>query len=553
MAETVVSAKDKLQRLLDSFAEQLPGKVDQIRESWRAVQGLGANSEEMKQFLLMLHTLAGSAPSFGFKAFGTAVREIETALKGLEGTAPPSQAVKGKIETKLQGLAAATGIRTETAVVASGMLQVGAHSDTAEETNRHIFIVDDDGVLAEHLAVQIGCFGYKVRFFTELKALKKALMLSVPAVVITDMSFPEGDFAGAEAIMELKRDYSDCAGIPVIFMSQRNHLEARLKAVQAGGQAYFLKPVSMSELIERLDTIVFGTPQEPYRVLIVDDDKELSELHSTILQEYGMITRVVNDPMQMLKHMVGFRPDLVLLDMYMPGCNGHELARAIRQIEDYDGIPIVFLSAETSVEKQLEAIRMGGDDFLTKPIRPEILISSVIIRSERMRIMRTFMARDTLTGLLNLVKTQEQLELALLRAKKNATSCAYALIELDDFQAVNDKHGYLTGDRVIVIAALMLKRRVRASDVVGRYGGQKFAVIMPDTDAQAALAILDEIRTSFAKILHECHHGEFRLTMSGGIAVYPDIKDIAVLNNSAAKALGDARKNGRDRIEVAGR
>jgi diguanylate cyclase (GGDEF)-like protein len=236
--------------------------------------------------------------------------------------------------------------------------------------------------------------------------------------------------------------------------------------------------------------------------------------------------------------------------MYMPGCNGHELARAIRQIEDYDGIPIVYLSAETSVDIQLDAIRMGGDDFLTKPIRPEFLISSVVIRAERMRIMRTFMARDSLTGLFNLVKTQEHLEIALARAKKGTTPCVYALLEVDDFQAVNDKHGYLTGDRVIVIAALLLKRRVRDSDVVGRYGGQKFAVIMPDTDAVAAYKILDEIRASFAKILHTCHHGEFYLTLSGGIALYHPDKDIAALNSAAGKALAEAREKGKNRIAV---
>ncbi len=551
MAETTVSAKDKLQRLRDSFAEQLPRKVEQIRESWSRVQALGADTEEMKRFVLLLHTLAGSAPSFGFTALGATVREMETALKGLEGNSPPSQAVRGKIGIKLQELATSAATRTEQAAVQIGVLQVGARSDTAEKTNRLVFIVDDDSALVEHLAVQIGCFGYDVRFYSELKGMKKALMLSSPAVIIADISFPEGDFAGAEAIMELRSEGGP--DIPVIFMSQRNHLEARLKAVQAGGEAYFLKPVAMCDLIEKLDSLAFGTIKEPYRVLIVDDDVELSELHATILQEYGMTTRVVNDPMQVLKHMVGFRPDLVLLDMYMPGCNGHELARAIRQIEDYDGIPIVYLSAETSVDIQQDAIRMGGDDFLTKPIRPEFLISSVVIRAERMRIMRTFMARDSLTGLFNLVKTQEQLELALIRAKKNATPCAYALIELDDFQAVNDKHGYLTGDRVIVIASLLLKRRVRAADVVGRYGGQKFAVIMPETDADAAFAVLDEIRASFAKILHECHHGEFHLTLSGGIAVYPHAKDVAALNSAAGKALAEARNAGKNRIAVAGR
>lgn len=551
MAETTASAKDKLQRLRDSFAEQLPVKVGQIRDTWDKVQGMGADAEDMKRFVLMLHTLAGSAPSFGFTAFGSTVREMESTLKGLEGNVPPSQTVKARIEAKLQELAASTGVRAECIEVQAGVLQVGARSDNVDKSNRLVFVVDDDSALAEHLAVQIGCFGYDVRFYTNLKGMQKALMLSTPAVIIADMGFPEGDFAGAEAIMELRRE--DCPAIPVIFMSQRNHLEARLKAVQAGGEAYFLKPVAMSDLIEKLDSLAFGTIREPYRVLIVDDDVELSELHAAILQEYGMATRVVNDPMQMLKHMVGFRPDLVLLDMYMPGCNGHELARAIRQIEDYDGIPIVYLSSETSVDRQLDAIRMGGDDFLTKPIRPEILISSVIIRAERMRIMRSFMARDSLTGLFNLVKTQGQLEMELVRAKKNSTPCVYALIELDDFQAVNDKHGYLTGDRVIIIAALLLKRRLRASDVVGRYGGQKFAVIMPDTDADTALSVLDEIRASFARILHECHHGEFYLTLSGGIAVYPPAKDVADLNSAAGKALAEARNKGKNRIAVAGR
>lgn len=550
MTDSPTSAKDKLQRLRDSFAEQLPRKVDQIRDAWGTVQGAGANSAEMRQFLLMLHTLAGSAPSFGFTAFGSIVREMETTLKDLEGNSPPTQAVKSRIGTKLQELAAASGVRTEHAALRDAVLQVGARGGNPEKTNRLVFVVDDDKALAEHLAAQIGCFGYEVRFFSELKGMKKALLLSSPAVIIADICFPEGDFAGAETIMEIRRE--DCPDIPAIFMSRHNHLEARIKAVQAGGEAYFLKPVPMSELIEKLDALAFGTAEEPYRVLIVDDDAEISELHATILQEYGMIPRVVTDPMQILKHLVGFKPDLVLLDMYMPGCKGHELARAIRQIEDYDGIPIVFLSSETSVDRQLDAIRMGGDDFLTKPIRPEILISSVIIRAERMRVMRKFMARDSLTGLLNLVKTQEQLDMALLRAKRNSTPCAYAIIELDNFQVVNDKHGYLTGNRGIVIAALLLKRRVRVCDVVGRYGGHRFAVIMADTDSEAAFTVMDEIRASFAKILHECHHGEFYLTLSCGIALYPQFRDAVALNGEALQALSAAKAKGKNRVEMAG-
>jgi diguanylate cyclase (GGDEF)-like protein len=196
---------------------------------------------------------------------------------------------------------------------------------------------------------------------------------------------------------------------------------------------------------------------------------------------------------------------------------------------------------------------MGGDDFLTKPIHPEFLISSVGIKAERMRAMRRLMARDNLTGLLNLANIEEQLEMSLVRAKKNNTPCAFAILELDDFNAVNDKHGYLTGDRVIVLTSLLLKRRIRATDVAGRYGGRKFAVIMPGTDAETAVSVMDEVRASFARILHDCHQGEFYLTLSCGIAVYPQSGDVASLNRAAVDSLSAAKGKGKNRVETAGR
>jgi diguanylate cyclase (GGDEF)-like protein len=101
------------------------------------------------------------------------------------------------------------------------------------------------------------------------------------------------------------------------------------------------------------------------------------------------------------------------------------------------------------------------------------------------------------------------------------------------------------------VTSLLLKRRVRGFDVVGRYGGRKFAVIMPETDAETALTVMEEVRASFAKILHECHQGEFYLTLSCGIAVYPQSKDVVALNNNAASALSLAKDKGKNRVELA--
>jgi len=550
MSETAAPPISRMQKLRESFAAQLPGKLAQIKENWEKVKVLGAQSEDTKQFALVLHTLAGSAPSFGFKEIGLIVREMEKLIKGVEGDATPSQDIKNKMATKIEELISSTSVQAKQESVKVEVAKVATPAVDSENLNRLVFVVGSDKVLAEHLATQIGYFAYEVRFFTDLASVKTAVLTAVPAAIIADMSFPEGDSAGADAVIQMR--LRDCPYTPVIFMSRHNHLEARLKAVQAGGEAYFLEPVPLCDLIQRLDPLVFRPVNDPYRVLIVDDDVELSELHATILQEYGITTRVVNAPLQILKHMVGFRPDLVLLDMYMPGCNGHELARAIRQIEDYDGIPIVFLSAEMSVDMQLAAIRMGGDDFLTKPVPPEVLISSVNIRAERMRIMRKFMEHDSLTGLLNLTKIQEQLDLVLSRAKKNITSFAFAILELDNLQEINDKHGYIIGDRVILLTAFLIKRRVRRTDIVGHHIGNKFVVIMPDTDAETAFSVIDGIRESFSKILHECHHGEFYLTLSCGIAVYPLAKDSVEINSAVGKALSLSKSKGKNQTQIAG-
>jgi len=96
-----------------------------------------------------------------------------------------------------------------------------------------------------------------------------------------------------------------------------------------------------------------------------------------ILEGSGMVTMTVNNPLEVMEPLVEFKPDLILTDMYMPGCNGMELASTIRQIGHAFSIPIIFLSSETDIGKQFQAMRTGGDEFLTKPVEPENLIAAV--------------------------------------------------------------------------------------------------------------------------------------------------------------------------------
>lgn len=392
-------------------------------------------------------------------------------------------------------------------------------------------------------------FGYTVHHFPSPDKLRLAVDEATPSVILMDIVFPQGDLAGPEAVkaVQLGREKS----VPVIFMSSRSDFPARLAAVQAGGDAYFVKPVEISALVDKLDQLTSRQTRVPYRVLVVDDSPSLASFYALTLEEAGMITQTVTDPMQVMDALAEFSPELILMDMYMPACAGDEIARVIRQQAAYVGIPIVFLSAETDVDKQLAAMSQGGDDFLTKPIRPERLVSSVMTRAERYRTLRNFMIRDSLTGLLNHTKLKEQLDSELARAIRHNRPLAFAMVDIDHFKSVNDTYGHPTGDRVIKSIARLLKQRLRQEDFVGRYGGEEFAIIMPDTDGPAAIQVLDRIREAFAQIRQRNGDTEFSVTFSSGVAAYPGYAKASELGNAADQALYRAKREGRNRIVAA--
>ena len=409
-----------------------------------------------------------------------------------------------------------------------------------------IYLVEDDVVQAKVLASQIGYFGYSVRIFHTLEDMKASVYIAPPDALLMDITFPEGKMAGTEAIAQLRQT---CLGnVPVMFISINDEPPCRLQAVRAGGQAYFSKPADVGALIDALDRLFFHATPEAYRVLIVDDSPVQANVNALYLKRAKMETVIVTDPLQVLTVMKDFNPELILMDVYMPDCSGMELARMIRQIEAYLCIPIVYLSSETDRDLQLEAVGLGGDDFLVKPIKPAHLVAAVSSRIERYRGLRTLMLRDGLTGLFNHTTTKERLIQEVARAARQNTHVSFAIIDLDRFKTVNDTYGHPAGDRVLKSLAHLLVRRLRSSDVVGRYGGEEFAVILPKTAASEAVRLMDELRTSFAKIRHRVSGAEFSATFSCGVSSFPPCQTPAALTETADRALYAAKAKDRNQV-----
>jgi diguanylate cyclase (GGDEF)-like protein len=549
MVDTPTSPQEKLRALREHFARILPKQVARCWELWTAVMDGSASEDTGKELVSSLHTLAGSAPAFGFAGLGKISQRAEITLRAaLPGGPETLERVKGDISDCISEMKQICEIQAEEVEERGDDLLALTVVQSVQPRDRLVFILDDDPLFCRKLGEQIRCFGYETQEFASRADMLKEPWDPLPVAIIIDMIMQEGEFSGAEAVSAIEKHIGKCP--PVIFVSRNSNIEARLEAVKAGGEAYFCKPVSIGDLTDCLDRLTSEHQIDPYRILIIDDDVDLSTFYSLTLQQQGMETQVLNQPLQVVEHLVDYKPDLILMDMYMPECNGYELAKAIRQMESYFSIPIVFLSSETCVKRQLVAMQMGGDDFLTKPIQPDHLVSSVTIRAERMRVIRNLMERDSLTGLYNRSICEDQLELAAMRARRLGGNMAFAMIDIDTFKKINDTYGHPTGDRVIVTLARLLQQRLRKTDIVGRFGGEEFAVVLPDTDLEAAREVLDNIRQSFSQVRHPYAKGEFSVTFSCGIAAYPST-DIPTLCDAADEALYRAKESGRNRVDVA--
>ncbi len=395
---------------------------------------------------------------------------------------------------------------------------------------------------------QLAHFGYELQLFPTASRLLEAARQHPPQAVILDT----GAVAEMDEVMMLAshiRELPD-SDIPVFVISATASMETRLAAARAGVTAFMVKPVDFHELVDQLDSIQPDQEPAPFNLVLVEDSPTQARYFSIVLERAGMDVTVVRNPMDVLGVLDNKPADLILMDMYMPHCNGHELAQVVRQVPRYASIPIVFLSAETKVERQLRAMSKGGDDFLTKPIEPAHLIRSVSIRAERARMLRSLMVTDSLTGLLNHTHIKEELEAEIARAARRGGTVCFAMLDIDHFKGVNDTFGHPAGDRVIKTLARMLQQRLRRADAIGRYGGEEFAVVMPDATPEQAAAVLNDIRQRFADVRQTGEGGSFNSSFSAGLACYPACADATQITMEADMALFAAKSAGRNRVRI---
>jgi diguanylate cyclase (GGDEF)-like protein len=411
-----------------------------------------------------------------------------------------------------------------------------------------IYLALNDQDIANRVIKQMEFFGFRAVVFHDPVMLIQTASQDKPETIVIDVDFGGHTHEGIETIKSIQSNHE--SPIPILFTSEeQGDIETRLKASRCGGEEFFYRAVDPGQLIEKIEEYTHASPQDPYKVLVVDDSKAQAKFIENILKKAGMLPCVITDPMQILIALDDFSPEIIIMDMYMPGCTGMELARVIRQQDRFHSVPILYLSAEDDVNKQLHAMSLGGDDFLTKPINPRHLVATIHNRGRRARSLIALMIRDSLTGLYNHTHTLHLLDLELTKAKQKQTIMSFAMLDIDFFKKINDNYGHPIGDRVLKSLSLFLKQRLRKSDHIGRYGGEEFAIVLPNTSESDAKRILNEIREKFSELHQPAGDAEFQVTFSCGVASSRYITDPSQsLSEMADKALYEAKHAGRNKV-----
>lgn len=292
------------------------------------------------------------------------------------------------------------------------------------------------------------------------------------------------------------------------------------------------------------------------KILLVEDSYIERHKLGCSLTDWGLEYATVGSGTEAIKIIEGPNPpEMVLLDWILPGMDGIDVLRRIRKMAQGSYIYTVMLTAKSQKKDRMMAMDAGADDYLSKPIDPAELRSRILAGKrilELQQSLRFAATHDFLTNLLNRSEILVALEREFARGGREAKPLAIILIDIDHFKRVNDTLGHAAGDEVLKEVAQRLKCDLRPYDVVGRYGGEEFLLVLPGCTLTNGAKRADDIRKAVAGSPIKTPYGTTSATISMGVTAVEWDRDrsAADLLHEADVSLYMAKRNGRNRVEI---
>ncbi len=290
------------------------------------------------------------------------------------------------------------------------------------------------------------------------------------------------------------------------------------------------------------------------KVLIVDDSPEALALAKARLAHEALDVVTADCGTKGLEMARSEKPDLILLNVDMPDMSGFDVCRTLKADKDLYMIPVIFLSGLDDAKDKVEGLNIGAVDYVTKPFDAFELRARVraALRTKHMQdLLIKHVHIDPLTAMPNRLALMTRLEQEWARVQRHGGSLSFIMADIDHFKLVNDTHGHHVGDEVLQKVSQVITLQCRAIDLPARYGGDEFAVIVPNETAQGAMVLAERCRRAIAEGRVRIKDGEVWVTASFGIAEATNAPSADALVEAADNALYQAKRAGRDQVAVA--
>ncbi|MCU7816372.1 MAG: EAL domain-containing protein [Candidatus Thiodiazotropha sp. (ex Lucinoma kastoroae)] len=544
--------------LVHSFLHQVPGRVSAILENWHQLVHSDWDGTLLDTLIERISTLAESGSKFGVPQITQSGKSLIGHLSDYHGTGLKPQhddvvALDGLVHAFKDAAIQACNQQAE--ILATKAPAAGPDGPDYSGENK-VFILGIDEALAANLTRHLQVHHFDVVFLNDTEEIIHYFTINQDesCYLISHIDrlaklFPESKTGG------LWNKDNGLPGLPVAFIADSADLKTRLSAMRVDASAYWAKPIDPYMVAKRIHELYSSDSHTAYRVLIVEDDPAQADFADAILSKSNFSCRSVTDPMLVMDELQEFKPDLILMDLYMPGASGIELTTVIREDNRFVGVPIVFLSGEQDLDKQLSALSFGGEDFLSKPIAPKHLISTVTNRIRRARQLSHRLHGHTRgeneTSLHSRNYLLERLDALLLADSPIDEITGVFFLQIDYPEELIASVGIGGLDAVLAVIATHLKACLQSQDILTRFGDNSLSLLALRPTQDELKTFGEELCRSISQQIIEVDNTTVGVTLS--IGIYPveyGNQDSRSIISHAQIASREAQESGGNQVKL---
>ncbi|RMF17931.1 MAG: EAL domain-containing protein [Gammaproteobacteria bacterium] len=406
-----VEVGNRFEQLRQAFVSTLPKRLKRIGQLWQKLLYLRWDQRRLDVLINEVHKLVGTAGTYGLSELSLRARALEAVLERVRDAEGALSAEQRELVSQILNELELPTQESEGPEVAPSL--------ALKSGQPRIAIVEDDPQLGQLVSHWMDEIQVRADLFPDPEAFAAATERRCHALLL-DLSFPGAKDGGLEWLKGPGRRWA--ARLPVIIMTHRTDIVSRIQALRLGATGYLVKPISRSNLVQRVEQALRLGQKARDRVLVLDDDPDMLRYYRILLEEAGFEVVTLAQPLELLETLAGFLPDLIILDYQMPACNGLELAQMLRQDDRYFQIPVLFVSGAPEAHAQRELLSIVGNACLSKPLDDVVLLMHIrrLIAQARRRLVAIESVSQRLTdqGLLNRAAFYQHLDQYVMQVRQ---------------------------------------------------------------------------------------------------------------------------------------